>query len=92
MSNYEEGLIQQYVSELRACAVRAENGENVLSAVDAVLEKAVEHFRFVKSSDPQANLLAFKSRIKLTAELTHPSQPEYRAALEYAYKYCPGEV
>jgi hypothetical protein len=56
MSDHEEGLITQYVHEIQALGVRAEAGEDVLAAVEAVVAKTVDHFRIVKSSDPQANL------------------------------------
>jgi len=92
MNTHEEGLIEQYVHEIRAQAVRAERGEDVVTAVQAVLDRAVEHFRLVKSSDPQANLLAFKSKLKLTAELAHASQPNFKKSLEYAFENCPDKI
>ena len=92
MSDYEEGLISQYVYEIQALGVRAEAGEDVKAAVEAVVKKAVEHFRIVKSSDPQANLSAFKGRLGITAEVAHSSQPAFKRTLQYAASVCPAEI
>jgi hypothetical protein len=92
MSEHEQGLIIQYVHEIQALGVRAEAGEDVLAAVEAVVAKAVEHFRIVKSSDPQANLSAFKGRLGITAEVAHSSQPAFKRTLQYAASICPSEI
>jgi hypothetical protein len=92
MSDYEEGLITQYVHQIQALGVRAEAGEDVISAIDAVVTKAVEHFRIVKSSDPQANLSAFKGRLKITADVTHSSQLAFKRTLQHAADTCPAEI
>lgn len=92
MSTHEEGLIEQYLHQIRALAVRAECGEDVATAVEAVLDEAVKHFRIVKSSDPQANLSAFKGKLKFNAELAHPSQSSFKKTLQYAIEKCPDTI
>ena len=92
MGDHEEGLIGQYVSEIQALGIRAEAGENVQAAVEAAVAKACDHFRVVKTSDPQANLIAFKSKLKLTGERAYSSQPGYKRTLEHAASVCPSEI
>lgn len=92
MSDHEEGLITQYVHEIQALGVRAEAGEDVISSIDAVVTRAVEHFRIVKSSGPQANLSAFKGRLAIVAEVTHSSQPAFKRTLQHASDTCPAEI
>jgi hypothetical protein len=92
MSNHEEGLIAQYVHKIQALGVRAEAGEDVSGAVDTVVTKAVEHFRIVESSDPQANLTAFKGRLGILAETAHASQPAFKHTLQHAANTCPATI
>jgi hypothetical protein len=92
MSDHEEGLIIQYVHEIQALGVRAEAGEDVNAAVEAVVKKAVEHFRIVGSSDPQANLSAFKGRLGITAEVEHSAQPAFKRTLHYAVSVCSAAI
>ena len=92
MNGHEEGLITIYVRDIQGLSVRAEAGEDVKAEVDVVVKKACEHFYIVKSSDPQANLTAFKGRLKLTAEISHPSQPAIKNTLMYAASICPDEI
>jgi hypothetical protein len=92
MSDHEEGLIIQYVHEIQVLGVRAEAGEDVNAAVEAVVKKAVEHFRIVESSDPQANLSTFKGRLGITAEVEHSSQLVFKRTLQYAVSVCPAEI
>ncbi|MBO9881221.1 hypothetical protein [Xanthomonas sp. D-109] len=92
MSNHEEGLITQYVHQIQALGARAEAGEDVISAIDAVVKKAIEHFRTVKSSDSQANLSAFKGKLAITAEVAHSSQPALKRTLQHAAEICPAEI
>ncbi len=92
MSDHEIGLIDQYVHQIQALGVRAEDREDVISAVDAVVAKAVEHFRIVVSSDPQANLSAFKRRLAMTAEIAHASQPAFKGTLQHAADTCPAKI
>lgn len=92
MSDHEEGLITQYVHEIQALGVRAETGEDVISSIDAVVTKAVENFRIVKSSDPQANLSAFKGRLAIAANVTDSSQPAVKRTLQHAADTCPTEI
>jgi hypothetical protein len=92
MSGHEEGLISQYVYEIQALGVRAEAGEDFKAAVEAVVKKATEHFRIIKSSDPQANLSAFKGRLGIIAGADHPSQPAFKRTMQYAASICPAEI
>ena len=92
MSDHEEGLIRQYVDAIKALGVRAESGEDVNAAITSKVNEAVDHFRIIKSSDPLANLLAFKGRLKLTAEATHPSQPAFKQTLRHAADICPDSI
>ena len=92
MGNHEEGLISQYVHEIQALGVLAEAGEDVLALTEAVVVKAVEHFRIIKSSDPQANLLAFKAKLAVVANAAHSSQPAFKRTLEHAVAVCPAEI
>lgn len=92
MRGHEEGLIKQYVHEIQALGVRAETGEDVTAAVNAVITKAVEHFRIVKSSDPQANLSAFKHRLAIAADIAHSAQPSFKHTLQHAADTCPIKI
>jgi hypothetical protein len=92
MNNHEEGLILQYVRKIQSLGVRAEGGEDVKAEVEAVVTKTVEHFRIVKSSPPKANLEAFRGRLKVYAEIAHPSQPAFKRTLEYASSITPTEI
>ncbi|MBD9400833.1 hypothetical protein [Comamonas sp. CMM02] len=92
MSGHEEGLISQYVSKIQHLAVRAEEGKDVTSEVENTVKEAVNHFRIVQSSDPYANLLAFKGRLSIFASVVHPSQPAYRRTLEHAANACPSDI
>lgn len=92
MNNHEEGLIQQYVHAIQALGVRAESGEDVTAAIASKVKEAVDHFRIVKSSDPLANLLAFKGRLKIVAEATHSSQPSFKETLRQAADICPNDI
>lgn len=92
MSEYEEGLIGQYVDQVQALAVRAEANEDVTAKVETVVANAVEHFRVVKSSDLQANLSAFKGRLSIASEVAHSSQPKFKETLQYAAKICPTKI
>ncbi|MCL2162430.1 MAG: hypothetical protein FWH56_11180 [Betaproteobacteria bacterium] len=88
MSNHEESLVTQYVHKIQALAVRAEAGDDVQAAVEAVVTEAVGHFRIIKTSDPQANLSAFQGRLKIAAEIASSSQPALKRTLQYAAKFC----
>lgn len=92
MSSHEDGLIQQYVDAIQALGVRAESGEDVTAPIASKVQEAVDHFRIVKSSDPQANLLAFKYRLKAVAEVTHSSQPRFKETLKQAADTCPNSI
>ena len=92
MVAHEEGLITQYVKQVEALAARAEAGSDVTTEVEAVVAKACEHFRIVKTSDAQANLAAFRGRLKITAEVVHASQRKYKETLNYAASVCPSSL
>lgn len=92
MSDHDEGLITQYVHKVQALGVHAEAGEAVQAETRAVVTEAIEHFRIVKSSDPQANLLAFRGRLRIIAEASHSSQPAFKRTLEYAASICPAGI
>lgn len=72
--------------------MRAEAVEDVISSIDAVVTKAVEHFRIVKSNDPRANLSAFKGRFAIAADVTHSSQPAFKRTLQHPADTCPAEI
>jgi hypothetical protein len=92
MSDHEEGLIIQYVHEIQSLGVQTEEGEDVLVAVEDVVAKAVEHFRIVKSSDPQSNLSAFQGRLEMISKNYFSSQPAFKRTLQYAASICPAEI
>jgi hypothetical protein len=85
-NNYDEGLINQYISQIEALAFKAQEGKDVEADIKAVLEKASTHFLIVKTSDSNANLARFKARLKLNAEIVHESQLKYKTALNLASK------
>ena len=88
-AKHEEGLINPYVHKIQALAVKAVDGENVKTRVEAAVKEALEHFAVVKSSSPAANVAAFKGRLKIMAEVTPANQPEYEKTLEYAASLIP---
>lgn len=92
MANVEEGLIQQYVDEIRVLSVKAYDGEDVKVRVQDSVGRAVEHFKIVVGSDARANVAAYRGRLKLSADLTHESQPAVRETLLYAASVCPESV
>ena len=92
MSNHEEGLISQYVEAVQALGVRAENGEDIHTEVDTLVVKAVDHFRAVKTSDPQANLSVFQARLRMVGALAHSSQPVFKETLLRAANACPPQI
>lgn len=92
MANVEQGLIQQYVSEIQALTVKAYHGEDVKVRVQDSVGRAVEHFKIVVGSDAKANVAAYRGRLKLSADLTHESQPAVRETLLYAVSVCPESV
>jgi len=92
VSNHEEGLVDQYIREIRALGVRAETGANVQADVRAVVAKACEHFRVVKTSSPQANLAAFKSKLKAASDRADSLLSGYKRTLKQAASACPPEI
>ncbi|MGB4118485.1 MAG: hypothetical protein WBK51_18240 [Polaromonas sp.] len=92
MSDHEEGLVNQYEHEIRALCVRAELGEDIPAVVETVIARAVEHFRIVRSGDPQANLTAFRGRLQIIADATHSSQQAFKRTLQHAINICPTEI
>ncbi|TWR52502.1 hypothetical protein FIV41_25785 [Pseudomonas marginalis] len=92
MANVEEGLVQQYVSEIQALTVKAYHGEDVKTRVQDSVAQAVAHFNIIVGSDPKANVAAYRGRLKLYADLTHESQPAVRETLLYAASVCPESV
>ena len=89
---HEEGLIGIYLSQISALGVKALKGEEIASEVESVVAKACSHFEGVKSSPANANLKAFRGRLKIQAESVHESQPEMRQTLEYAASCCPEKI
>lgn len=89
---HEDGLISQYVEKVQALAVCAGGDEDVKDEVASVVATACKNCRIVKTSDPQANLLAFVARLRLAAEITHASQGRYKQTLLYAAGSCPATI
>lgn len=85
----EKGLVEQYVSGVRALAVRAYDGESVEHVVQEFIEKACSHLSHMASTTPAANLAAFAAQLKFQAALTHESQPAYKNTLLYAASLIP---
>jgi hypothetical protein len=77
---------------VQALGVRAEDGENVAEDIEAVVKEACQHFAAIKTSDPQENLSAFTARLKLTAEVTHASQAQFKETLLHAANACPTKI
>ena len=59
-------------------------GEDFQKPLQGVMAEACTHLGSIKTSDPQKNLKAMVGQLAILAEHTHPSQPLYRAAVEYA--------
>lgn len=92
MKDYEEGLIEIYIGYLRSSANRVVQDDELFSSVDDVISDALKQFRALKSSDPQANLSAFRSRIKYVGDRAHSSQPVFKRVFDYAYQQCPVDI
>jgi|GEM_PF-5196042 len=92
MNNHETGLVRQYTDAISSLGVAAVKGEDVTEKVNAAVAQHCEHFRFLKSSEPVNNLLAYRAALKMASHSTHESQPEMKATYDYALIVCPTEL
>ena len=80
----EQGLISFYISKVQTIGVRALAGEDIQKPIQGVMAEAFAHLGSIKTSDPHKNLKAMAGQLAILAEHTHPSQPLYRATVEFA--------
>lgn len=92
MNQHEEGLVRQYRGVISALGVVAMKGEDVTERVKTAVTEHCEHFRILKSSEPQNNLIAYRAALKMASHTTHESQPQVKATYDYALSICPTEL
>lgn len=92
MSDFEQGLINEYRGEIGILAVKTSTGEDVAERVKKSVIRHCEHFRIIKSSQPQRNLEAYRSALNFAGIQTHETQPQVRQTFEYALSVCPAEL
>jgi hypothetical protein len=92
MYKHEIGLVNQYIGVIASLGVVAMKGEDVTEKVKAAVKEHCEHFRILKSSQPQENLIAYRVALKMRSDLAHDSQPQVKATYEYALSVCPIEL
>lgn len=92
MSKYESGLVSQYSSVIASLGVVAMKGGDVTEKVKAAVTEHCEHFRILKSSQPQDNLIAYRAALMMGSESAHDSQPQVKATYDYALSVCPIEL
>jgi len=81
---FEDGLVRLYIDKIAALGVKALQGADVKPEVAAVVDEAAKHFAVVKTSTEIGNLRWFAGQLGLRAEISHPTQPQYRATFEHA--------
>ena len=89
-ATHDEGLINQHLQKIRVHAEKIPYDDKVASAIQETINQACDHFLLARDSDPQANLLAFKGRLKLLAVLAHESDADRKKALAYAASLAAG--
>jgi len=87
----EEGLINQYISELRSLAVKIECGEDVYKDIDKCVIKICDHFSILKGSDPNDNLKSLKGRLKIILD-TYAKPSKMYEALKYTLLKFPESI
>lgn len=92
MNKHEVGLESQYKGVIGGLGVVAVKGADVTERVKTAVAEHCEHFRILKSSNPQDNLIAYRVALKMGSHLTHESQPQVKATDDYALSICPTEL
>jgi hypothetical protein len=92
-TQYEQGLVEQYLKQVDGWATRAEMGENVEvveAGVQETIKIALEHFAIVKTSDPAANRARFKVELELRVDVCLPGQPKRKKTIQHAISRLAG--
>ncbi|MCT9114721.1 hypothetical protein N6G02_01120 [Cupriavidus gilardii] len=84
------GLVNLYLEQIRALAVRAQNGEDVSESVAAAVAKAKEHFSNVVGHSSGELVSAYVSQLKLQSHIAHESQPILKKTLLEAARLAAG--
>ena len=79
----EHCLNNDYFKKIEALAALSLYGQNVKIAIHHIVSDACS-FAANQVGDPAMHLLAFKDRLTVLANRTHPSMPGYKKTLEYA--------
>jgi len=80
----DDKVLDERVDEILKLAALTLYGANVIGQVHVVINGVCRYLILEKAGDPESNLLAFKNRLTTLSNLTHPSLPAYKKAIDYA--------
>lgn len=82
--NYDRQIVDLYLDKVAVLGVKALQGEDVKSQVNAVVQEAAEHFAIWVGGTKEGNLKLFAGQLGMRADLSPESQPECRDTFRYA--------